>query len=447
MGMSRSTTPNTRASAPAAPALGLPHMLRAAAPDRDARAFLRLFNTVSRRSFEGYPIERLRQFWRLLALALGRRDRVAQVIEHKIDGPAGPLDVRVFMPFGEADAPRPAFIWYHGGGFMVGGLDTADSICRAVARSGCIAVAVRYRLAPEHDLLAGRADCLAALEWIADHGGEWGIDTSRLAIGGDSAGGNLTAALAQAYTRGRGTGKGKAKARSPLRLQVLAYPATELVDAFDSATQNESGYMVTAAMLNGIKDVIGEVPNATDPWLSPRRCEDLRGLPPALVISAGFDPIRDDGIEYATRLRAAGVPVELLHYAGQFHGFLNFDALLASAGDALERIGAALSTVFAGGAASDRTVELSDDPAQGTPALPGAEAAAAVLMAWEGTGLWAQALARLAVPGGAPLTGLLARAWTLPARLARQGVPALSGRLQARQTYPVDTADMANTAA
>ena len=196
-------------------------------------------------------------------------------------------------------------------------------------------VSVRYRLAPEHDLYAGRADCLAAVEWLAREGHTLGIDGARLAVGGDSAGGNLAAAVSQRCTEQGGPA---------LRLQVLVYPATNLSVEFPSKQENAAGSLLTSDGIDSIHDILRErdADHLADPWVSPALNPQLAGLPPALVLTAGFDPIRDDGLGYTQLLREAAVPVELLHYPGQFHGFVNFDGVLRSARDALERIGTAL---------------------------------------------------------------------------------------------------------
>ncbi|MEJ8856593.1 alpha/beta hydrolase [Variovorax robiniae] len=417
-------------SASTAIAAGMPQERRAGRPDREARAFLRWFNLASRRPPKAYSMAQLRLLWKLMALALGRRVPVTSVIERVIDGPAGPIEMRVYSPRPGAK-PAPAFLWCHGGGFVVGGLDSADSICRNIAsEAGCIVIAVRYRLAPEHDLNAGREDFLAALEWVADEGEALGIDTTRLAVGGDSAGGNIAAAVAQEMVR---------RGRQALRLQVLAYPATDLVQAFPSATENARGYMVTAETLAHVQSLVGVPANATDPWLSPARSTDLRGLAPAVVISAGFDPIRDDGLHYAGRLRAAGVPVDLLHYAGQFHGFLNFDAVMGAGRDALQRIGAALAHAFGDAEPVNRTIEIADeasDTAHCSALDSSVEVASTTLTAWVGAERWLAALLRLLSPAAAGATRMLLKPALAPATLARNEAVTRLGRLAARQTYP-----------
>jgi acetyl esterase len=413
---------------------GMPRLLRAARLDHDAHAFLRFFNAVARRPLDAYPLADARRQWKLLAQLLGRRLALAGVRTLSIDGPAGAIELRVFRP--EAGGGLlPGLLWIHGGGFIVGGLETSDSICRSIARRArAVVVAVRYRLAPEHDLHAGRDDCLAALRWLARHGASIGVDAARLAVGGDSAGGNIGAALAQACRAGRGPA---------LRLQVLVYPATDLEVDFLSLRENASGYLLTAESIDWIRRTIATRLDLTDPWLSPARSADLRGLAPALIVTAGFDPIRDDALHYAACLRAAGVPVELLHYAGQFHGFLNCDALLDSARDALDRIALALGTAMQGQAA-DRTIEIADHPSP--TLLPGREFSQrwtrASLMAWEAAAqlTWTRTLLDLALPraagrSAAVLDPLLAAGAWMPRALA-----SLLYRRSARQTHPAASA-------
>ncbi|MFC4707694.1 alpha/beta hydrolase [Paraburkholderia caffeinitolerans] len=359
---------------------GVPKRLRASSLDPEAEALLHLLNFMKRKPVNRLNLRQHRLAWRLSALALGRADAVARVETLSIPGPCAPIRLKLYRPSERPAAESaPAFLWFHGGGFLMGGFSTADAICRHIAAaSGVMVVAARYRLAPEHDLYAGRADCMAALEWIVREGRSLGIDTTRLAVGGDSAGGNLAAAVAQRHVEQGGTA---------LRLQVLAYPATNLLDDFASKAENASGYVLTSESIDSIRRLItqGDT-DLANPWISPAFASGLRDLPPALVVTAGFDPIRDDGLAYAGRLREAGVPVELLHYAGQFHGFLNFNGVLRAARDALDRIGAALRLGL-GSPAGDKaarvdcTIELSaqcrDDFAWG-----GFPAGRNLLIAW-----------------------------------------------------------------
>ena len=323
------------------------------------------------------------------------------------------------------------FIWFHGGGFLMGSVDTADTICRHVARtSGAIVVAAPYRLVPEHDLYAGREDALAAIEWLLANAASIGIDPERLAVGGDSAGGNLAAVVAQHLAKRLGPA---------LRLQVLAYPATNLRDDQPSKAENAHGYMLTSESIDWFKAMYSRgSPDLSDPRLSPMFAPDAAGLPPALVISAGFDPIRDDGLAYAEKLRQAKVPVQLLHYAGQFHGFLNFDAVLHGARDALDRIGGALREAFGdeGHTAPDRTLELATRP---TWNLAGVQwTHTAVVASWMLAQRIEQGWARV-LRGMVPLT-----AWTEAidehpllnmAGALRAGQAACFAPLEAKETY------------
>lgn len=414
---------------------GLPRMMRSNEPDRDARAFLRMVNLAPSSARSRVSLQGLRQSARLSALALGSRPVMASVHEQSIMGPAGPMMLRVFTP-GIDSGPLPALVWYFGGGFVVGDLDTADSICRNIAVvSGCITVAVRYRLAPEHDIVASREDAMAALQWIAENGGELGIDTTRLAVGGDSAGGNLAAAVAQESVRCGGPA---------LKAQVLVYPATDLIGRFPSYEQNIHGdYLLTAEALQMLEGYLAhsiETLDLTVPWLSPRRCTDLGGLPPAVIVSAGFDPIRDDGLDYGAALRAAGVPVEFLHYPGQFHGFLNFDTVLGGSRDALQRIGEALANVFKGEPAHDRTFEVADAHVGchwplGRTAV---EVASYTLTAWVATEGWSGAVLRLLAPGTADACSRILKPLLSPVAQVRRLVSDQLSQMSAKQTYPTN---------
>lgn len=332
---------------------GMPHLLRTPRPDPETWPILRLSNLFDREP-RGRSLSGIRSAFKDTAQAIGARTPVANVTERVIKGPSGDIALRIYKPT-DGEQLRPAFVWFHGGAFLIGGLETANSICRRIARvSGAIVVSVKYRLAPEHNLYASREDGYAAVEWIARNGALIGIDTSRIAVGGNSAGGNISAAIAQECVRRGGPA---------LQLQVLVYPATNLADEFPSLQENAHGYLLTAKAIEWIKSILGEV-DAHDVRLSPAFNKNWHGLAPALIMTAGFDPVRDDGLAYAQLLRQQGIPVELLHYAGQFHGFLNFDALLRTSRDALRRIATSLAAAFAdpserhASQAPDRTIEI-----------------------------------------------------------------------------------------
>ncbi|MFJ2692064.1 alpha/beta hydrolase [Pseudomonas sp. NPDC087336] len=391
--------------------------------------------STSVRPVENYSLPKLRQGWKFAALALGRRLPVASVTEQQIEGPGGAIALRIFKP-AKSDQPRPAFVWFFGGGFIIGDLDTADGICRSIALAAdCIVIAVRYRLAPEHDLSASREDALAALNWVAAHGAQLGIDTSRLAIGGDSAGGNLSAVLAQETFRRGGP---------DLCLQVLVYPATELAEKFPSYAENaHRRALLTDHAVQWIEQTLAasfSTLNLLDPWYSPRRSRNLRGLAPAVIVTAGFDPIRDDGLDYAARLRNAGVPVHLLHYKGQFHGFLNFDSINGAGRDALQRIGEALKEAFERKPAADRTIEIADRSPRRRSRLraTAGEVATSTLSAWVATERWSHTLLQLLSPKAASACRLLLKPWFIPTVLIRSKAIAGLDLLAARQTYPTE---------
>lgn len=410
---------------------GMPRTLRADRLDREAEAFLKLANPFLGWAGGVEHVELLRRGWSSLAQALGRTVPVASVIDEVVETSAGQVAIRLYVPHGSADL-RPAFLWCHGGGFVVGDLDANDSICRSVARaSGAIVVAVRYRMAPEYSLYAGREDFLAALRWVASHGRAFGIDTARLAIGGDSAGGNISAAVAQENLRRGGPA---------LLRQVLVYPATNLVAEFPSLHENARGYMLTADFIDTLKFLISNGEDLADPWLSPAlaRPDLLRELPPATVVTAGFDPIRDDGLGYAETLRRAQVDVELLHYPGQFHGFLNFDSIDSAARDAQDRIGHSLAATFAREPVADCTVEIGDRADGVAPAPPRlAGGVTTAMVVGRLTRQWCGEAARMLSPEAAELAKTMLRPWWIPVAMARRTVTAYLNGPSAEQTYPL----------
>ncbi len=241
---------------------------------------------------------------------------VAGIADRAIPGPAGDIPIRVYTPMGAGQFPL--LVYFHGGGFVVGSIDGADRICRTLCwGAGCIVVSVGYRLAPEHTFPAAPDDCLAATRWAGEHAAELGADPARLAVAGDSAGGNLAAVTA---LRIRDEG-GPA-----LRGQLLIYPVAGYhTPPTPSYLANANGYLLTRAMMIWFwGHYLNHAGEADDPRAAPLAAPDLAGLPPALVITAEFDPLRDEGERYAARLQAAGVPAVLARYDGMVHGFLLF---------------------------------------------------------------------------------------------------------------------------
>lgn len=256
---------------------------------------------------------------------------------HEVAGPAGPIPVRVYTPPG--DGPHPALVFFHGGGWVLCGLDTHDATCRELAAGvGCVVVSVDYRLAPEAKFPAATEDCYAATVWTLEHADRLGVDPRQVAVGGDSAGGNL-AAVVSLLCRDR---KGP-----ELVHQLLIYPVTN--HAFDTASyqQNGKGYFLSADMMRWFwHHYLPDDAAGANPLASPLRAEDLRGLPPATVLTAEYDPLRDEGRAYAERLESAGVPARYTNYPGVFHGFFAMANEIPRARTALEETCQALRKAF-----------------------------------------------------------------------------------------------------
>ena len=238
----------------------------------------------------------------------------------------------------------PALLYLHGGGWTIGDLDTHDTLCRSLANAaGCAVLAVDYRLGPEHPFPAAVDDSIAAFDWLVDHAERLMVDPGRVAIGGDSAGGNLSAVVAL-HCRDRQAG--------PVPLyQLLIYPATDMRLGHDSHRRNGEGYLLTRQLIEWFRGNYIEDPRQWDDWrASPLLAGRFDGLPPALVLTAGYDPLVDEGREYADRLEQAGVPVERIAFDGQIHGFITMGRMLDGAGEAIGRCAAALRTAFAAAA-------------------------------------------------------------------------------------------------
>ena len=238
------------------------------------------------------------------------------------DGPLGTIPLRVYRPGGVPDSrPLPVLVFFHGGGWVIGDIETHDVVCRQVtAEAGISVISVDYRLAPENKFPAAVDDAWAATRWIAAHGAELGIDPARLAVGGDSAGGNLAAVVAL-LARDAGWPK--------ISLQVLTYPVTDLGAETKSYADLAEGYMLTRDSMRWFRaHYLSKEEDALDWRVSPIRATSLAGLPPALVITAGFDPLRDEGQAYALRLSEAGVSVDAVCFGGMIHGFVPMGRLI-----------------------------------------------------------------------------------------------------------------------
>jgi acetyl esterase len=257
----------------------------------------------------------------------GPEEPVAQVDTRVLPG-AVQIPVRVYRPSLANDLP--ALIYFHGGGFVICNLDTHDRVCRGLANaSGCVVVSVDYRLAPEHKFPAAAEDAYTATRYVAEHAGEFGIDPSRIAVGGDSAGGNLATVVAM-MARDRG---GPA-----LKFQLLIYPVTDFTEhVTESERDYGQGHFLDTELMDWFADqYFATTADRQLPYGSPSKASDLRGLPPAMVITGECDPLRDQGEAYAEQLRHAGIPVVLKRYEGMIHPFVSLAGIVDAGRDAIK---------------------------------------------------------------------------------------------------------------
>jgi acetyl esterase len=276
--------------------------------------------------------------YRALPAILGPPPDVAGLQDRTIEGPGGALRIRVYSPKGTG--PHPVLVYYHGGGWVIGDLDTHDRECRILCNdTPCVVVAVDYRLAPEHPYPAAVEDAWAALQWVARHSAEIGGDGARIAVGGDSAGGNLAAIVAL---------RARDKGGPALRAQVLIYPsvAGELL-TYPSHQENESApFLPLDSMRYFRAHYLGAVVTTTDPEIAPIHAASHADLPPALIITAEFDPLRDEGRAYAAKLKDAGSEVKLSEYPGMPHMFYQLSPVLEESKAALKESADALRNAF-----------------------------------------------------------------------------------------------------
>ena len=263
---------------------------------------------------------------------------VAKVEDRTIPGPDGEVPVRVYTPAGPG--PFPVLVWFHGGGWVRGSVNISDGTVRHLTNMGdCVVVSVDYRLAPEAKFPAAAEDCYAATAWVGANTSSINADPDRIAVGGDSAGGNL-AAVVPLMARDRGG--------PSLLHQVLVYPVIERDFTTRSYTQCSEGYSLTRdAMVWFWDQYLRDEGDATHPYVAPLHAKDLSGLPPALVITAEFDPLRDEGAAYARRLSEAGVPTKHSDYSGMIHGFFRLWWAMDRSKEALSEVAATLKEAFA----------------------------------------------------------------------------------------------------
>ena len=306
--------------------------------DHDAQTLLDMVRAANRPAFETVGAAEAR----LLYMA-GRRVLapepmlVAEMRDLTLPGPGGPIPLRLYRS--SADAVLPVLVFFHGGGWVVGDIETHDTVCRHLAnRAECAVVSVDYRLAPEHKFPAAVEDSFAATLWVADNAAALGVYPARLAVGGDSAGGNLAAAVSL-MARDAGAPR--------ICYQLLIYPATDAAMRHESIARFAEGYVLTRPTMRWFYEQYLRDPSDAADWrVSPLVAPDLARLPPALVLTAAYDPLCDEGDAYAARLTAAGVPVQHRRFPGQIHGFATNGKIIRAAESALDEAAAALKQAW-----------------------------------------------------------------------------------------------------
>jgi acetyl esterase len=308
--------------------------------DPDAAAVYKAFLEANRPPYETVSPAEARQLY--LAARVVSNPEPPELESTKplaIPAPHGSIPARVYTPkrLRKAGGLSPCLVFFHGGGWVIGDLDSHDVVCRKLAHEGeLIVIAVDYRLAPEHKFPAAVDDAIAATKWVADNARQLGIDAARITVGGDSAGGNLAAVVALAARDGDGP---------KLAGQLLIYPATDFAMNTPSHSEPETSILLTHSVVKWFcNHYLGDA-DINDWRASPARAKSLDGLPPAYVLVAGGDPLRDEGDEYAKRLKQAGVAVTYRYFPGQFHGFFTMGKLLNQANIAASEISAWLKAL------------------------------------------------------------------------------------------------------
>ncbi len=303
--------------------------------DPDAAAVFKAFQEAGRPPYETVsPAEARELYLKGRFVSNPEPPELASVEPLTIPSPAGSIPARIYTPtkLRKVNGLAPGLVFFHGGGWVIGDLDSHDVVCRKLADEGeLMVVSVDYRLAPEHKFPAAVDDAIASTKWIAENAKQFGIDASRLMIGGDSAGGNLAAVVAIAARDGNGP---------DIAGQVLIYPAIDFAMTHPSHKEPETSVLLTHSVILWFRDhYLNGAADVSDWRASPARAGTLIGLPPAYVLTAGADPLRDEGDDYAHRLKEAGVAVTHRTFPGQFHGFFTMGKLLQQANVAAGEIG------------------------------------------------------------------------------------------------------------
>lgn len=293
--------------------------------DNQIAAVLQQFRDLPEPDFSQLEARQYRQFCDNLQPAIPG-DPMSEVRDLRVAGAAGELDARLYRPLEQDNLPL--LVFFHGGGFVMGNLDTHDNLCRSLARmTEAVVVSVAYRLAPENPFPAAPLDCYAATCWLVEHAAELGVDGTRLALAGDSAGGNLALAVSRLATQNRGP---------KIRYQCLFYPVADARCDSHSYADFAEGYFLTSAMMYWFwQQYLQDASQGDDPLASPLRADNLAEMPPTTLISAAFDPLRDEGEAFAQRLQQAGIPVRLQRCEGMIHGFISMAPYVEGAAHAL----------------------------------------------------------------------------------------------------------------
>jgi len=304
--------------------------------DPDAAAVYKAFQEAGRPAYETLTPPEAREFYLAARFVSNPEPPELQSVEPlTIPAPQGSIPARIYTPkiLRTTNGLAPGLVFFHGGGWTIGNLDSHDVVSRKLADEGqLIVISVDYRLAPEHKFPAAVDDAIASTKWIAANSKRLGIDASRLVVGGDSAGGNLATVVAISARDGNGPA---------IAAQLLIYPAVDFAMTHPSHSEPETSLLLTHSVIRWFRDnYLNGTADGGDWRASPARAKTLIGLPRAYVLTAGADPLRDEGDEYAERLREAGVPVTYRHFSGQFHGFFTMGKLLPQANVAASEIGA-----------------------------------------------------------------------------------------------------------
>jgi acetyl esterase len=306
--------------------------------DPQAQALLDMLIAMNVPPMHTQSVEEVRASYDAMAQFSGTPEEVHGVENRTLPGPAGEIPVRIYTP--EGSAPFPVLVFFHGGGWTIGTLNGYDSVCRALTHQAqCIVVSVDYRLAPEHKFPAAVEDAYAATEWVAQNAASIHGNPERIAVGGDSAGGNLAAVVSQ-MARDKGGPK--------IVYQLLIYPATDyFIPGTASIRENGQGYFLTYdSMVWFWNHYSASEEDALNPMMAPLRAKDFHNLPPALVITAEYDPLRDEGEMYAAKLQEAGVSVTSTRYNGMIHGFFSMIGIMDQSKVAIAEATAALRSAF-----------------------------------------------------------------------------------------------------